>query len=156
ERVQSATSLQRLLRDPLGFVWRYALGWNAPQGREQPLSITPYDLGKLVHELLQRAVDSLEPNPSYAKASEVQIEAALNAAAAVVRESWPLERPVPPKLLWRSTVDYAAAMALVGLLRKEISEEGTRSWTEVPFGQRDGFVARRELPWDATIPVAIP
>lgn len=156
ERVQSATSLQRLLRDPLGFVWRYALGWNAPQEHEQSLSITPDDLGKLVHELLRRTVDSLEPDPGYAKASEAQIEAALSAAATLVRESWPLERPVPPKLLWSNTVDYAADMALVGLLRKDITEEGTRSWTEVPFGQPNSFVAGRELPWDATIPVAVP
>jgi len=156
ERVQSATSLRLLLQDPLGFVWRYALGWNEPQEREQPLSIAPGDFGKLVHELLSRAVDTLEPDPGYARASEGEIEDALKAAARVVRESWPLERPVPPKSLWSNTVDYAASLALVGLLRKEISEEGTRSWTEVPFGQPDGFVAGRELPWNPTIPVTVP
>jgi hypothetical protein len=155
-RVQSATSLRRLLRDPLGFVWRYALGWNAPQEREQPLSIAPDDFGKLVHELLRRAVDTLEPDPGYAKATEEEIEDALTAAVRVVRESWPLERPVPPKMLWSNTIEYAASLALVGLQRKEIAEEGTRSWTEVPFGQQDGFVAGRELPWDPTIPVAVP
>jgi len=98
ERVQSATSLQRLLRDPLGFVWRYALGWTAPQEPGQPLSIAPDELGKLVHELLRRSVDALEPHPGYARASEAQIEAALSAAASIVRETWPLERPTPPKL----------------------------------------------------------
>jgi PD-(D/E)XK nuclease superfamily len=156
ERVQSATSLRRLLQDPLAFVWRYALGWDAPEEREQPLSISPPDFGKLVHELLRRAVDTLEPDPGYAKASEAEIEEALKAAARIVRESWPLERPVPPKLLWSNTVDFAASLALVGLLRKEISEAGTRSWTEVQFGQSDGFVAGRELPWDPTIPITIP
>ena len=30
------------------------------------------ELGKLVHELLRRAVDTLEPEPGYAKASDVQ------------------------------------------------------------------------------------
>jgi PD-(D/E)XK nuclease superfamily len=156
ERVQSATSLQRLLRDPLGFVWRYALGWTVPQEREQPLSIAPDEFGKLVHELLRRAVTSLEPDPGYAKASDGQIEEALRTAATHVRDTWPLERPVPPKLLWSNTVDYAADMALVGLLRKDINDEGTRSWTEVPFGQPKEFVAGRELPWDATMRVAVP
>ena len=155
-RVQSATSLQQLLRDPLGFVWRYALGWTAPQERGQPLSIAPDELGKLVHELLRRAVDALEPDPGYARASEAQIEVAMSAAASIVRETWPLERPTPPKLLWTTTVDYAAAMALVGLLRKDIAEEGTRSWTEVPFGQPKDFAAGRELPWDATRRVGVP
>jgi PD-(D/E)XK nuclease superfamily len=111
----------------MGFVWRYALGWRTPQEREQPLSIAPDAFGKLVHELLRRAVDSLEPQPGYARASDQEIEAALEDAARVVREAWPLEGPVPPSLLWKSTVDYAASLALVGLLRKEIAETTTRS-----------------------------
>jgi hypothetical protein len=156
ERIQSATSLQRLLRDPLGFVWKYALGFDVPQQREQPLTIAPDDFGKLVHELLRRAVDALEPEPGYAKASDFQIENALEDATRVVHGAWPLERPVPPRLLWGHTVDYAKAMALAGLLRKEINEDGTRSWTEVPFGQPTGFDAGRELPWDPSMPVEIP
>lgn len=156
ERVQSATSLRWLLQDPLGFVWRYVLGWDAPEEREQPLSISPLDFGKLVHELLRRAVDMLEPEPGYAKASASEIEEALAAAVRFVRENWPLERPVPPRLLWANTVDLACSLALVGLLRKDISEAGTRSWTEVPFGQVEGFAARRQLPWDPTRSVVVP
>lgn len=156
QRVQSATSLRRLLQDPLGFVWRDALGWGAPEEGEQPLSISAQDFGKLVHELLSHAVEALEPDPGYARASDGEIEKALRAAARIVRESWPLERPVPPKLLWSNTVDHATSLALRGLLRKEISEEETRSWTEVPFGQPEGFLAGRELPWDASRPVVVP
>jgi PD-(D/E)XK nuclease superfamily protein len=156
ERVQSATSLRRLLRDPLGFVWRYGLGWTAPLEREQPLTMAPEELGKLVHELLRGAVDALEPEPGYAVASEVQLEAALVAAAEVVRKSWPLERPVPPRLLWNNTVDYAADMALAGLMRRDISEPGTRSWTEIPFGQSGEATPARDLPWDVSIPVTVP
>ncbi|WFU44987.1 PD-(D/E)XK nuclease family protein [Bradyrhizobium sp. CB82] len=155
-RVQSATSLQRLLRDPLGFVWRYALRFDAPRERANPLTIAPDELGKLVHELLRRAVDSLEPDPGYASASDVQIENALKDAADAVHRSWPLEQPVPPRLLWANTVEYASAMALAGLLRKEIAEATTRSWTEVPFGQPEDFRTDRDLPWDPTIPVLIP
>ncbi|AND92932.1 blr8087 [Bradyrhizobium diazoefficiens USDA 110] len=156
ERVQSATSLRLMLRDPMAFVWRYALGWRTPQDREQPLSIAPDAFGRLVHELLRRAVDLLEPRPGYARASDQEIETALEQAARVVREAWPLEGPVPPSLLWRNTVDYAVSLAMIGLLRKEIAEATTRSWTEVEFGQRDDFFAGRELPWDATLPVCMP
>jgi hypothetical protein len=35
-RPQSATSLGRLLRNPLAFVWRYTLGWHAPALVEEP------------------------------------------------------------------------------------------------------------------------
>jgi RecB family exonuclease len=156
ERVQSPTSLQRLLRDPLGFVWRYALGWSTPRDREQPLTMAPAEFGKLVHELLRRAVNLLEPQPGYARASDGEIEDALKEAAQTVRESWPLEGHVPPTLLWNNTLDFAASLALVGLLRKEITETGTRSWTEVPFGQPEDFAIERELPWDPRIPVAVP
>jgi RecB family exonuclease len=155
-RVQSATSLRLMLQDPLGFVWRYALGWRTPEEREQPLSIAPDVFGKLVHELLRRAVDTLEPEPGYARASDQEIEDALANAARVIRDGWPLEGPVPPSLLWQNTVDYAAALALVGLLRKDIAETSTRSWTEVPFGQPENFVAGRELPWNPTAPVSVP
>ncbi|WP_461329914.1 PD-(D/E)XK nuclease family protein [Bradyrhizobium diazoefficiens] len=87
ERVQSATSLRRMLRDPLGFVWRYALGWNAPRDREQPLTILPDEFGKLVHELLRRAVDALEPVPGYARASDAEIETAVADASSAVRDA---------------------------------------------------------------------
>jgi hypothetical protein len=100
-------------------------------------------------------VDCLEPDPGYAKASEGGIEA-LKTAVKAVHENWPLERPVPPKLLWSNTVDFAATLASAGLRRKDIAEDGTRSWTEVPFGQPAGFVAGRGLPWDATTPVTVP
>jgi RecB family exonuclease len=156
ERVQSPTSLQRLLRDPLGFVWRYALAWSTPQDREQPLTMAPAEFGKLVHELLRRAVNLLEPQPGYARASDGQIEDALKEAAQTVLESWPVEGHVPPTLLWNNTLDFAASLALVGLLRKEITEMQTRSWTEVPFGQSEDFAIERELPWDPRIPVAVP
>ena len=154
-RTQSATSLQLLLRGPLGFVWKYALGWRAPEDLQQPLTITPEDFGKLVHELLRRTVDALEPTPGFGAATREEIESAMAAAAQTVRESWPLERPVPPRLLWSNTVDHGARMAIAAL-SEEITQTDTRSWTEVPFGNVNLAAAGRELPWDATIPVNIP
>jgi hypothetical protein len=154
-RTQSATSLQLLLRGPLGFVWKYALGWRAPEDLQQPLTITPEDFGKLVHELLRRTVDALEPTPGFGAATREEIESAMAAAAQSVRESWPLERPVPPRLLWSNTVDHGARMAIAAL-SEEITQTDTRSWTEVPFGNVNFAAAARELPWDATIPVTIP
>ena len=71
--VQSPTSLTRLLRDPLGFVWKYALGWRAPEDRERPLTLLPDEFGRLVHELLRRAVDALEPVPGFTVARPEEI-----------------------------------------------------------------------------------
>ena len=54
ERTQSASSLRQLLRNPLGFVWRYGLGWRAPESRDDPLVLDALDLGDLVHQILDR------------------------------------------------------------------------------------------------------
>jgi len=154
--VQSPTSLTRLLRDPLGFVWRYALGWVAEDEREQPLTLAPDDFGRLVHELLRRAVDALEPTPGFTVAHEHEITDALEAAVRVVTASWPLARPVPPQVLWVNTVRQAAEMSLTGLTWEKFTEAGTRSWTEVPFGETGMNAEGRSWPWDPALPVTIP
>ncbi|RWA84954.1 PD-(D/E)XK nuclease family protein [Mesorhizobium sp.] len=155
--VQSPTSLTRMLRDPLGFVWRYALLWRDVPQKERPLTLPPDDWGQLVHELLRRAVDALEPAPGFTAAAEHEIDDALANAAQAVTESWPLERPVPPPVLWLSTVKRAASMARAGLVLESFTEPGTRSWTEVPFGgEVRGADARTDLPWDPASPVVIP
>jgi PD-(D/E)XK nuclease superfamily len=155
-RIQSPTSLQLLLRGPLGFVWKYGLGWHAPQEQEQPLTIPPQELGKLVHELLRRAVDALEAEFGFASVSEAEMEAALRSAAELVRDTWPLEKPVPPRLLWINTVDHGLQMAVAALKVGETTQVDTRSWTELPFGDVNRSYGDRELPWDGTIPICIP
>jgi ATP-dependent helicase/DNAse subunit B len=154
-RTQSATSLQLLLRGPLGFVWKYGLGWRAPEDLQQPLTIAPEDFGRLVHELLRRTVDALEPTPGFASATKEEIEDAMNAAVALVRDAWPLEQPVPPRLLWTNTVEHGAKLASAAL-NEEITQSDTKSWTEVPFGGTHLVSVGRSLPWDASIPVVIP
>src|SRR5262249_41384582 len=75
--VQSATSLRLLLRDPLGYLWRYVLGWHAPAEDDEPLELSDRNKGVLIHEILRRAVEILEPNPGYTRASEQQVRSAL-------------------------------------------------------------------------------
>jgi PD-(D/E)XK nuclease superfamily protein len=156
--LQSPTSLTRLLRDPLGFVWKYALGWRAPDDRERPLILAPDEFGRLVHELLRRAVDALEPTPGFTVARTEEIEDALDAAVRHVITTWPLERPVPPEVLWVNTVRQAAAMALAGLTSERFTESGTRSWTEVPFGEPVHLpeATNPGWPWDPALRVAVP
>ena len=43
-RLQSASSLRLLLRDPIGFVWKYGLGLKAPEIEEEPLVLDPAGL----------------------------------------------------------------------------------------------------------------
>jgi RecB family exonuclease len=154
-RTHSATSLRLLLRDPLGFSWRYALGWRPAVGEEQPLTIDARTFGELVHELLRIAVDSLEPDPGYLRAARHEIEDALDRAADTVAAAWPLERATPPPLLWRHTVAEGAAFAHRALVREESFRPGTRSWTELPFGDGGSDRDPAGLPWDPRTEVIV-
>lgn len=53
DRVQSATSLRLMLRDPLAFVWRYALGWRSVAEDDQPLTLDARAYGDLVPRALK-------------------------------------------------------------------------------------------------------
>jgi hypothetical protein len=151
---QSATSLGRLLRDPLAFVWRYALGWQAPALVEEPLSLDARAWGELVHELLRRTVERLEPEPGFAHADADALREALDVAVSEVRDQWPLERPVPPFLLWQHTLEHADKLAFKALTLDPTFSTGTRCWTEVPFGNHENVPGN--WPWDTTTTVLIP
>jgi hypothetical protein len=152
-RVQSTTSLQRLLRDPLGFVWRYALGWRSVRFQSDPLQLDAASFGELVHGLISGAIAALEPAPGFARASAGEIEAAIVDASTAILNAWPLQRSVPPPILWRHTVSEAARRTARGLAADDQVRSDTRSWTEVPFGQHTA--ADHEAPWDTTVAVPI-
>jgi hypothetical protein len=65
DAAQSATSLRSMIRDPQAFVWRYVLGCRHIVVEDQPLTVDARTYGELVHELLRRTVDLLEPEPGY-------------------------------------------------------------------------------------------
>jgi RecB family exonuclease len=155
DEVQSATSLRVMLRDPLAFVWRYALGWRSLVEDEQPLSLDARVYGELVHDVLKRTVDALEAGPGYEKAARQEIEAALDTACAVIGAQWPLERSTPPLLLWQHTLEAARELALKALTLDEAFQPGTRSWTELAFGQADA-AADPKLLWQPTARAVIP
>lgn len=156
-QVQSATSLRLMLRDPLAFVWRYALGWRSPVEDEQPLSLDARAFGELVHEMLKRTVDALEPDPGYVRAARHEIENALDAASAAIGAQWPVERSTPPFLLWGHTLAAARDLAFKALTLDEAFQPVTRSWTELAFGREDdGTNAAGDLLWPPTAQVIIP
>jgi PD-(D/E)XK nuclease superfamily len=153
-RKQSTTTLQLLLRDPLGFVWRHALGWRSVRLEPEPLQLDPFAFGELVHELISSAITKLEPIPGFARASEEEIAEAIEKASASVASSWPLQRSVPPPILWRHTVHEAARRTSRGLSSDDPTRADTRSWSEVPFGQDKADP--NVWPWDATVTIPIP
>ena len=155
ERTQSASSLRMLLRNPLGFVWHYGLGWRAPESGDDPLMLDPLAMGNLVHYTLERALRALEMDGGLANASDQRIAAAVDGAAAEAAREWESDQAVPPPVIWRRTLDEVRALGSRVLAFRDGDLAGARAYGEVPFGgaepKLDGAI-----PWDAAAPVAIP
>jgi PD-(D/E)XK nuclease superfamily len=155
DRPMSATSLKLLLRDPIRFAWRYALGWKQPDPADEPLTLDPLAFGNLVHGVLEKAVNILEANGGFGRAVPTQIEKAVSEATAATARAWESEAPVPPPVIWRNTLERAERLALTALTHPLESLPGQRCWTEIPFGTRHA-ASRNDLPWDPTQKVEIP
>jgi hypothetical protein len=148
ERHLSATSLKLLLRDPIRFVWRYALGWKQPEEADEPLTLDAPTFGILVHDVLRAAVDDLGSGRGLAKTTPAQIEKAVARALKGLAAAWEREQPVPPPVIWHDSLERVSQMALAALSYPLASLDGQKSWTEIPFGMEAG-IERDDIPWDA-------
>jgi hypothetical protein len=162
-RQQSATSLVKLLRDPLGYLWRYAFGWTEPSETEDPLLLDALAFGNLLHAALEETVTHLEASGTgaFAAASCEVLGAALDSALTNVAAVWERTLPTPPPVIWRRKLHEIRELALAALTFSEPPLLGQRIWAEIPFG--GGYRAeallpeeRTQLPWDPLVPVVIP
>lgn len=142
--VQSTTSLHRLLCNPLGFVWEYALHWREPNRDPQPLALDHRSFGELVHALIGGVLRHGAPR------NVDEIEIALADEAKRLDDAWPIARAVPPSLLWRHTMSLARERASRGL-RDALGEPRGTSWTEIAFGEP--FAGPH--PWSTLSPVSV-
>ncbi len=154
DRTQSASSLRMLLRNPLGFVWRYGLRWRAPESGEDPLVLNPLAMGDLIHQTLDRALRTLEEDGGLAGASEKRIGTAVDTAATEIAAFWEAAQAVPPPVIWRRTLDGVRELGGRALGFRDEDVGDARAYGEVPFGgsepKSDGAV-----PWDAGAAVEI-
>jgi hypothetical protein len=156
ERPLSATSLKMLLRDPIRFVWRYGLGWKAPEDADEPLTLDPNAFGTFVHAVIRNAVEQLEENGGIAGADQGRIEAALTDARDHVVALWENAEPVPPDVIWRSTTSRGHALAAAALAYGLEPLPNQKTWCEIPFGRADPKDDGRDLPWSVGAPVEMP
>lgn len=162
-RRQSASSLVKLLRDPLGYLWTYGFGWSEPEETDEPLTLDPLAFGNLLHEVLQETVTLLETSrqEGFAGASADEVKQAISTATSNVAGRWIETLPVPPPIIWQRKCAEAADLAETALSHRDESLPGQHSWAEIPFGgDRRAEVlddeARAALPWDPMAAVNIP
>ena len=155
ERTQSARSLRQLLRNPLGFVWRYALRWHTPERVDDPLTLSALMMGDLVHQILNRTLESLEANGGLAHADEELIAATVESASEEVARLWEYERSIPPAVVWRRTLNDVRGLGAWALAFRDENMPDARSHSEVPFGGMEPK-SDTDVPWDHTASVEIP
>lgn len=164
DRRQSASSLVKLLRDPLGYLWTYGFGWSEPEETDEPLTLDALAFGILLHEILEETVTQLESvgGPGgFARASSTEVTGAIEAASTKVSGRWEETRPVPPPLVWQRKREEAVQLARTALSYREDALPNQLSWAEIPFGgdpraESLSDEARQALPWDPRAPVIIP
>ena len=164
DRRQSASSLSKLLRDPLGYLWHYGFGWSSPDEIDEPLTLNPLQFGNLLHEILEGAILILEGKPGGFAAAAKDAEALKNVIAAAtktVATQWEATAPVPPPVIWRRKCEDVSGLALTALSANEAPLAGQKSFAEIPFGgdsrARDmGDNVLATLPWDPRTQIVIP
>lgn len=137
-RRQSATSLTKLLRDPLGYLWTYGFRWQEPDETEEPPQLDPLAIGGILHATLERAVSGLElAKPGgFGTADDASIADAVGRALDVVAREWERTRPVPPPVIWERKLHDIRTLAVAALGYREQSLAGQRSWAEIPLAIR--------------------
>jgi hypothetical protein len=153
-RIHSATSLKAMLRNPLGFIWHYALGWREPDLAQEALDLDALEFGSLVHDVLDLALPAIAAAGGLGRATATDVAAAVVDARSRAARRWEAEQSVPPAILWSLRLGQAEAMAVNALSWPLDSYPGQISQGELPFGFEDA--ARKGLPWDAMQVVTIP
>ena len=163
DRRQSATSLAKLLRDPLGYLWTYGFRCEEPRETEEPLLLDALAFGNLLHATLEAAVNQLVATHrgGLGTADAAAILHALDMALGAVATDWELQYPVPPPVIWRRKLQDIRSLATAALTFREDPLPDQRSWAEIPFGsdsRREGVLAdiQTDLPWDPFATVVIP
>jgi len=151
ERPLTASHLRLLLRDPQAFVWTRCLDWRAKEFSRRPLAIDGAAFGELVHELIAASVRRLDAMGGVQRTSSDEREIAVLAAVEDLDRGWQLERAIPPRSLWNSTLALARRMTLHAIEVDEDLPFSLDSWTEVSFGAANANGA----PWpdDAQVPM---
>ena len=140
DRPQSASSLRRLLRNPLGYVWRYALRWDEPKDQELELGLDALGWGDLVHQMIEEATRLRAASPHN------DTEAAIAEAKEKLSNRWNTGGRSISTTLWKRTLERAGQMTAWALRDDTYGTETVATTeAEVAFGRRPRQRSDRQL-----------
>ncbi len=148
----SATSLTRMLRAPLGYIWYYGLHWRGVTTQSDRLTLSPLNFGILVHRALQSILQTLEFIRKNSEATP--ISDSIISSLESTFEIWESLYGTPPKLLWEETKKQIQSITTT-VFNDYPSTESTLSFSEVPFGGNKSEM-NQDSPWDSDRPVTLP
>jgi hypothetical protein len=155
DKYHSTTSLKLLMRDPIGFLWTYALGFRSPEFDDEPLTLDARHFGNILHDILKRTVESFELESGFSKASPEMIKREIDFAAYDAGLMFQISHPVPAAMIWHATMSNIVTMAESVLTAENSPLAGQTSFVEVPFG--GGLEGSRiKAPWDIERIVKVP
>ncbi|MCY4170800.1 MAG: PD-(D/E)XK nuclease family protein [Bacteroidetes bacterium] len=148
----SATSLTRMLRSPLGYIWHYGLHWRGMNIRTDSLTFNPMNYGVLVHRVLQNTLHNLEVNRQ--SPEPIPHSDSISDSLKSTFENWESIYGTPPKLLWEETKHQIESMTRQ-IMDHFPSTQHIMSFCEVPFGGAKSGETQN-IPWDSDLPVYLP
>ncbi len=153
-QVHSATSLKKMLRDPLGFVWQYGLGFKAPEHEDEPLLVDARQFGNILHAILKKVIDTYQKRGGWMQAPEHELKAYIRFARDEVAKLVEIDQQVPPDLIWHDTLARAEIMAFKALTYPFTPLPGQTSFGELPFGSEKRNIANEtQLFVDCTVKI---
>jgi len=154
ERTMSASSIRLMLRSPIGWMFKEAMGLAEPDVEEEPFALDARVFGDFVHQVIEEAMHVLGgPSSDAAAVANACIEASKTVGARLE-----LKASVPPPRLWRVTQANAAEMAAKSLSDAVIEKlPDQKSWAEIGFGYDDDEKKEADpaLPWNPKTSVII-
>ena len=141
---QSPSSLSKLAKDPLAFVWRYGLGWDEADPHPNDLILNARAWGNVIHEVLEETIASLEVVTTIAQNDDEKTRKAIEHACDTVQRRWREMGTAPTEGVWSRSIERAAAMAAWVLKHGPTSETTAKSVGEVPWGEQRARKGKRD------------
>lgn len=152
--LQSATSLKKMLRDPIGFVWQYALGFRPADHEDEPLTVDARQFGNILHAILESVIEMTEPRGGWMKVSLNELKTFIHIARSNVARQMETDQQVPPDLIWRNTLSKAEELAFKALTHPFEPLPNQRTFGEVPFGnERNNLQGEQEIFIDCKVQI---